>query len=109
MNKKKLENKKWLSHDEFLKLTFSEDAIKRAEEKFPEFLRQMREEVKKETAEKVKKLRQKEGLSQSDVARILKTTRQNVSQMESGKRNMTLENLASISHALGKELEIRFK
>jgi transcriptional regulator with XRE-family HTH domain len=51
--------------------------------------------------------RQEKNLTQKDLAELVGTKQSNISRLESGNYNPTLEFLNKIAKAIGKELEIR--
>jgi predicted transcriptional regulator len=51
--------------------------------------------------------RQEKNLTQKDLAELVGTRQSNISRLESGNYNPTLEFLNKIARAIGKELEIR--
>ena len=55
------------------------------------------------------KLRVEQGLSQKDLADKIQTQQSAISRLESGEYNPSLEFLAKVAHALGKELQITFQ
>ena len=55
----------------------------------------------------LRKVRQEKGLTQSQVANKSGIPRSAVSEIESGKKNVTINTLASLAHAMGKKLEVR--
>ena len=70
--------------------------------------------VKKEFAElrigfAIRELRQKNGMTQEQLARRLKTTKSAVSRLENSSGGARLETLEKIAQAFGKELVIEFR
>ena len=55
------------------------------------------------------RLRLEQGLSQKELADKINTKQSAISRLESGEYNPSIEFLAKIANALGKELEIRFQ
>ncbi|MDR1318267.1 MAG: helix-turn-helix transcriptional regulator [Treponema sp.] len=51
--------------------------------------------------------RQEKNLTQKDLAELVGTKQSNISRLESGNYNPTLEFLNKIARAIGKELEVR--
>ncbi|MDQ6985185.1 MAG: helix-turn-helix transcriptional regulator [Candidatus Dojkabacteria bacterium] len=91
-----------------------ETLIKLTPEQRKEYFREMDEYSKeldlratKEMAEKVSKARKEARFTQSELARRLGVSRQEISAIESGKRNITISKLQKIAFALGGEIEIR--
>lgn len=64
--------------------------------------------IKEILGEKIKQLRTKQNLSQKDFAKLLKIERSQISKIESGKVNLTLERILKISKALGVSLDQLF-
>jgi UDP-N-acetylglucosamine 1-carboxyvinyltransferase len=64
----------------------------------------MDNKTKNELAKRIADVRESEGLTQSDLAKKLKTTQSAIARIESGKQNISAEMLAKISKALGKNL-----
>ena len=52
----------------------------------------------------IKKTREEKGLTQKDFAKLLKTTQSAIARIESGKQNVTLEQVSKISEALGRPI-----
>ena len=52
--------------------------------------------------------REKAGLTQAELARKIGTRRSNISRLELGAYNFTVEMLDRIAHTLGAEIQIRF-
>jgi len=57
----------------------------------------------------LRELRKKTGLSQEEVAAKSGISRSSISEIETGKINITLNTLVSLAHAMGKEVEIKFR
>jgi len=55
------------------------------------------------------RLRLEQGLSQKELADKIKTKQSAISRLESGEYNPSIELLAKVANALGKELEINFQ
>jgi len=55
------------------------------------------------------KLRIEQGLSQKELAAKVGTRQSAISRLESGEYNPSIEFLNKVAHALGKELEVKFK
>ena len=68
--------------------------------------------VKRETKEQILTeyiaLRKEKGLSQEDIARLTGIARPNISRIENGKYDPTLEVLTRLASALNRKLEIHF-
>jgi len=61
------------------------------------------------TTERIAELMQQAGVSRADLARLLGTSRANVTGLMSGERNMTLRTLADLCFALGYRAELRLE
>ena len=62
-----------------------------------------------ELAIQVAHLRQKQGLTQRQLAKRLRTSQQTVSRLESPKNgSLSLRTLVKLAHALGKEVKVQF-
>jgi predicted transcriptional regulator len=73
---------------------------------------EVRQELKNNAAEykiieEIITARQEKNLTQKDLAELVGTRQSNISRLESGNYNPTLEFLHKIARAIGKELEIR--
>lgn len=55
------------------------------------------------------RLRLEQGLSQKELADKIKTKQSAISRLESGEYNPSIDFLAKVANALGKELEINFQ
>jgi DNA-binding XRE family transcriptional regulator len=78
--------------------------------KNPEFKKAFdEEEIYASLAIQAAKIRQKEGLTQADLAKRLHTTQQTVSRLEDiHNRSYSLGTLIKLAHALGKRLKLEF-
>jgi predicted transcriptional regulator len=73
---------------------------------------EVREELKNNEAEykiieEIITARQEKNLTQKDLAELVGTKQSNISRLESGNYNPTLDFLNKIAKAIGKELEVR--
>jgi len=70
-----------------------------------------KEEIKNKIAQMVIQLRQREGLTQEELAKRANTSQPVIARLERGtdSRIPSLELLNKIAHSLGRELEISFK
>jgi DNA-binding XRE family transcriptional regulator len=57
--------------------------------------------------EEIIMIRREKNLTQKDLAELIGTKQSNISRLESGNYNPTLEFLSKIARAIGKELEVR--
>jgi predicted transcriptional regulator len=74
--------------------------------------KEVKDELKKNEAEykiveEIITARMERNLTQKDLAELIGTKQSNISRLESGNYNPTLEFLNKIAHAVGKELEVR--
>jgi ribosome-binding protein aMBF1 (putative translation factor) len=78
--------------------------------KNPEFQKAFKEEeVFASVAIQIAKIREKKGLSQKDLARLLNTSQQTISRLETPSNySYSVKTLIKLAHALHKKLEIKF-
>jgi DNA-binding XRE family transcriptional regulator len=62
-----------------------------------------------EFLEDIEKIRKSEGLSQNDLARLTKISQMEISRIEHGKRNITLETYFRIINSLGYEPVFKYR
>ena len=62
-----------------------------------------------EIAVTINKLRQKQNITQKELAIQLHTSQSNVARLETGQQNFTISMLNKIAKALGKELKVSFR
>ena len=62
-----------------------------------------------EAIEQIIKARKEQNMTQEELARRIGTQKSNISRLESGNYNPTLDLLTKIAGALGKNLNIRFR
>lgn len=75
----------------------------------PEFKRQWEEdEPEREVLHAIAKLRSEQGLTQTELAKRTGIKQGELSKLENGKANPTLETLQKIAKGLGMRLELRF-
>lgn len=87
---------------------FREDLAERL--KNPQFRRAYEEaDAEVRLAVAVAEAREKAGLSQAKLARILHTKQSNISRIERGEQNLTLGTLEKIARALHRRLEIQLR
>lgn len=78
--------------------------------KDPEFKRMYDEHGRQlEVAYQILQMRKKKKMSQTVLAKKLKTKQSNVARMESGEQNFTTEMLVKIASIFGRELKIEFR
>lgn len=85
--------------------SFLDEQLKDTESKrqYNEYGRQL------EVAYQILQMRKKKKMSQTVLAKKLKTKQSNVARMESGQQNFTTEMLVKIASVFGRELKIEFK
>ena len=66
------------------------------------------EEKKLELALQITKVRQKEGITQSELAELLKTKQSVISRIERGNQNITIDLLYRIAQVLRKNVRLQF-
>jgi transcriptional regulator with XRE-family HTH domain len=62
-----------------------------------------------DVTEEICTVMEEQGISKSELARLLKKSKGFVSQILSGERNMTLRTVADIANVLGYEFEVKLK
>lgn len=68
-----------------------------------------KEEIYADLAIQIAKLRQKKGLTQAELAKVLHTTQQTISRLEDPRnKSLSLNTLIEVAHALDKHLKIQF-
>lgn len=65
-------------------------------------------ETADQLSDEVARLRQRSGMTQTDLARKMKTCQEVISRIENSKRPVSLKTLQRVAAAFGKRLEIRF-
>ncbi|KJS15140.1 MAG: XRE family transcriptional regulator [Peptococcaceae bacterium BRH_c4b] len=75
----------------------------------PEVLRELKEnEVEYQLVREMLRLRQENNLTQKDLAELVHTRQSNISRLESGTYNPSVQFLDKIAKATGKKLKIEF-
>lgn len=64
-------------------------------------------DVELRVALQIARAREKRKMTQSELAKALKTKQQTISRIECGAQNVTIETLEKIARALGRRLEVR--
>ena len=64
------------------------------------------ESPKKEIARQVKTVRKDQGMTQENLAQLVGTKKSNISRLESGRYNPSLEFLEKVAEGLGKQIQI---
>ncbi|MFC1510164.1 helix-turn-helix domain-containing protein [Candidatus Omnitrophota bacterium] len=65
-------------------------------------------ELLKIIARKITELRKEKNLTQAELAPLINTAQQNISRIEAGNCNVSIDNLNKIAKALDRELKIDF-
>ncbi len=60
-----------------------------------------------DAAEEIWAVMERKGITKTDLAALLGTSKANITQLLNGSRNMTLRTLADISHSLGQKVAIK--
>ena len=76
--------------------------------KYQKFEKLNRRLVLKEMGAEVKKARKKSGITQSVLAQRLATNKSNISRIENGRQNISVEYVSRISKALNRPINIEF-
>lgn len=64
------------------------------------------ESPKKEIARQVKTVRKDQGMTQENLAQLVGTKKSNISRLESGRYNPSLDFLEKVAEGLGKQIQI---
>ncbi len=67
------------------------------------------DELAYQTAVKIRKLREKAGLTQTELAQLMGSTQPAIARLEAGGGNPNLETLNKIARAIGYEVNVTFK
>ena len=59
--------------------------------------------------EKIKELREAKGMTQQNLADLTGTKKSNISRMESGRYNPSLDFLVKVASSMGKELSVKLQ
>lgn len=105
-----MKHKKFVTLDEMLdRLYPTLEDKKRFEIELEEFIEENRKELLAELGTKLKKARVKKGMTQEELATKMNTDKANISRIEHGGHNMTVEYLMKIAHLLGRPVIIDIK
>ena len=66
-------------------------------------------DIRREVAHQLKEVRKSEGMTKQKLADLVGTQKSNVSRLESGRYNPSLDFLIKVAGSLGKELQINVK
>ena len=64
---------------------------------------------REEVVRQLKEVRKAEGMTQEHLAELVGTKKSNISRLESGRYNPSLDFLIKVVHCLGKDLEIQIR
>lgn len=67
------------------------------------------ESPREDVARQVKEVRKDQGMTQEYLAELVGTKKSNISRLESGRYNPSLDFLAKVADGLGKKIQIRIK
>ncbi len=67
------------------------------------------DDTRREVAQQLKEVRRAQGMTQESLARLVGTKKSNISRLESGRYNPSLDFLVKVAKGLGKQLQIRMK
>ena len=90
----------------FERLYPTDEDKKRFEIEYEEFIEENRKGLLAELGGKLKRARVKKGLTQAELAAKMNTDKANISRIEHGGHNMTVEYLMKIAHFLGRPVRI---
>ncbi len=62
-----------------------------------------------EVAEQFRRVRKEQGMTQENLAELVGTKKSNISRLESGKYNPSLEFMVKVAGGLGKKIQIKVK
>ncbi|MGP1419119.1 MAG: XRE family transcriptional regulator [Sphaerochaetaceae bacterium] len=65
--------------------------------------------LRKSVSEEINKTMKERGISKADLARLLGTSRSNITQILKGDRNFTIDTLCSVADGLGMRVDITLK
>jgi len=97
-----------VSHEDVIRKEYNTPSKMRAyKRELKKFSEQCKREVLKEFGNKIKKVRKKEGLTQSQLAELLNTSRTAIIRIEKGDQNLTVEYIAKITTIIGIPFKIQ--
>ena len=67
------------------------------------------DDTRREVARQLKEMRRAQGMTQESLAELVGTKKSNISRLESGRYNPSLDFLVKVAKGLGKQLQIRMK
>lgn len=108
MRKKIITKKDFLTLEQFqAKILDTPEKKARFEEYYKEAKKEFRANLLIEIGQKVKHERKKQGITQSNLAKKLKTSQSTINRIESGNQNLTIGYLDRLSCCLGLDYEVR--
>lgn len=66
------------------------------------------EDLNKKVGDEIRRIRKENGMTQTELAVKTNKSRANVSNLENGRFNSSINHLQKIAHALGKKLNVSF-
>lgn len=67
------------------------------------------DDTRKEVAQQLREVRKAQGMTQESLAELVGTKKSNISRLESGRYNPSLDFLVKVAKGLGKQLQIKVK
>lgn len=64
---------------------------------------------RQEVARQIKQVRKEQGITQESLAELVGTKKSNISRLESGRYNPSLDFLARVAGGLGKKIQVKVK
>lgn len=64
---------------------------------------------RQEVARQIKQVRKEQGMTQESLAELVGTKKSNISRLESGRYNPSLDFLARVAGGLGKKIQVKVK
>ncbi len=64
---------------------------------------------RQEVARQIKQVRKEQGITQESLAELVGTKKSNISRLESGRYNPSLDFLAKVAGGLGKKIQVKVK
>ena len=72
-------------------------------------MKSMNDTARREVAAQLKQVRKAEGMTQEHLAELVGTKKSNISRLESGRYNPSLDFLVKVAGGLGREIQISVK
>lgn len=67
------------------------------------------DDTRKDVAQQLREVRKAQGMTQESLAELVGTKKSNISRLESGRYNPSLDFLVKVAKGLGKQLQIKVK